>query len=276
MTGNQSTAGRCSRRHGVPVPRRRRRRSYCGRGSAATRCSPTLGADQARDRDARPAATWKARRCASASPTPRCSPRSRPTPRAARSTPCTTRFTPLGGLVPLLNIMLGEVIFGGVGAGLYGMLVFVILSVFIAGLMVGRTPEYLGKKIEAHEVKMAMLAVLDLPRSRSWCFAGLAARRAGFGTSRIVEPGPARPLRDPLRLHLGDRQQRHRLRRPDRQHRPGTTSTLGHRDAGRPLLHDHPDAGHRRQPGRQEDACRPRPGTFPVHDAALRRRCSSA
>ncbi len=71
-------------------------------------------------------------------------------------------FTPLGGLVPLVNIQLGEVVFGGVGAGLYGMLLFVFLSVFIAGLMVGRTPEYLGKRIEAHEVKLAMLAVLIL------------------------------------------------------------------------------------------------------------------
>jgi K+-transporting ATPase ATPase A chain len=72
-------------------------------------------------------------------------------------------FTPLGGLVPLTNIMLGEVIFGGVGAGLYGMLIFVVQAVFIAGLMVGRTPEYLGKKIEAYDVKMAMLYVLIFP-----------------------------------------------------------------------------------------------------------------
>jgi len=71
-------------------------------------------------------------------------------------------FTPLGGLVPLFNIQLGEIIVGGVGAGLYGMLVFVVLAVFIAGLMVGRTPEYLGKKIEAYDVKMAMLALLVL------------------------------------------------------------------------------------------------------------------
>jgi K+-transporting ATPase ATPase A chain len=71
-------------------------------------------------------------------------------------------FTPLGGLVPLFNIQLGEIIVGGVGAGLYGILVFVILAVFIAGLMVGRTPEYLGKKIEAYEVKMAMLSLLIL------------------------------------------------------------------------------------------------------------------
>ncbi|HEY0779403.1 MAG TPA: potassium-transporting ATPase subunit KdpA [Gemmatirosa sp.] len=69
-------------------------------------------------------------------------------------------FTPIGGLVPMLNIQLGEVVFGGVGAGLYGMLIFVVLTVFIAGLMVGRTPEYLGKKIQAREVQMAMLYIL--------------------------------------------------------------------------------------------------------------------
>jgi K+-transporting ATPase ATPase A chain len=74
-------------------------------------------------------------------------------------------LTPLGGLVPLINIELGEVVFGGVGAGLYGMLVFAILTVFIAGLMVGRTPEYLSKKIEQKEVKMMMLAVLVLAAS---------------------------------------------------------------------------------------------------------------
>src|SRR5207342_1211305 len=71
-------------------------------------------------------------------------------------------FTALGGFVPLFNMQLGEIIFGGVGAGLYGMLVFVVLAVFIAGLMVGRTPEYLGKKIEAYDVKMAMLSLLIL------------------------------------------------------------------------------------------------------------------
>src|SRR5207342_3201380 len=72
-------------------------------------------------------------------------------------------FTALGGMIPLINIQLGEIIIGGVGAGMYGMLLFVILSVFVAGLMVGRTPEYVGKKIEAKEVKMAMLAILILP-----------------------------------------------------------------------------------------------------------------
>jgi K+-transporting ATPase ATPase A chain len=72
-------------------------------------------------------------------------------------------FTALGGMIPLINIQLGEIIVGGVGAGMYGILLFVILSVFVAGLMVGRTPEYVGKKIEAKEVKMAMLAILILP-----------------------------------------------------------------------------------------------------------------
>ena len=72
-------------------------------------------------------------------------------------------FTPLGGLVPLVNMQLGEVVFGGVGAGLYGMLVFAILAVFIAGLMIGRTPEYLGKKIEAHEMKMSSIVILVTP-----------------------------------------------------------------------------------------------------------------
>ncbi len=72
-------------------------------------------------------------------------------------------FTPLGGMIPLINMELGEIVVGGVGAGLYGMLIFVVITIFVAGLMVGRTPEYVGKKIEAKEVKMAMLAILVLP-----------------------------------------------------------------------------------------------------------------
>jgi len=74
-------------------------------------------------------------------------------------------LTPLGGAVPLVNIQLGEVIFGGVGSGLYGILAFAIVAMFVAGLMVGRTPEYLGKKLEAKEVKMTILALLSLPLS---------------------------------------------------------------------------------------------------------------
>src|SRR5208283_2039426 len=92
------------------------------------------------------------------------------------------------GMVPLINIMLGEVIFGGVGAGLYGVLVFVILAVFIAGLMVGRTPEYLGKKIESFDVKMAVLAILVTSLS-ILVFTAIAVI-SKFGTSSITNPGP--------------------------------------------------------------------------------------
>ncbi|HEY6337345.1 MAG TPA: potassium-transporting ATPase subunit KdpA [Candidatus Sulfotelmatobacter sp.] len=97
-------------------------------------------------------------------------------------------FTPLGGMVPLVNIMLSEVIFGGVGAGLYGMLIYIVLAVFIAGLMVGRTPEYLGKKIEAYDVKMAMLVVLVFPLM-ILVFAAISSVQ-GFGTAGITNPGP--------------------------------------------------------------------------------------
>ncbi|HSB21245.1 MAG TPA: potassium-transporting ATPase subunit KdpA [Anaeromyxobacteraceae bacterium] len=97
-------------------------------------------------------------------------------------------FTPVGGLVPLLNIQLGEVIFGGVGAGLYGMLVMVVLTVFIAGLMVGRTPEYLGKKIESREMKLAMLYVLVFPLT-ILCLAAWASV-APYGVSSLNNAGP--------------------------------------------------------------------------------------
>jgi len=97
-------------------------------------------------------------------------------------------YTPLGGMVPLINIMLGEVVFGGVGAGLYGIFVFVVLAVFIAGLMVGRTPEYLGKKIESYDVKMAMLAVLILTFT-ILTFSAISVVKP-YGTSSISNPGP--------------------------------------------------------------------------------------
>ena len=110
-------------------------------------------------------------------------------------------FTALGGMIPLINIQLGEIIVGGVGAGMYGMLLFVIIAIFVAGLMVGRTPEYVGKKIEAKEVKMAMLAILILPlmilgwtavaavnpqaRCRSWPMpARTASRKFSISTRR--------------------------------------------------------------------------------------------
>jgi K+-transporting ATPase ATPase A chain len=92
-------------------------------------------------------------------------------------------FLPIGGMVPMINIMLGEIIFGGVGSGLYGFLLFAIVAVFVAGLMVGRTPEYVGKKIEAREVKMTMLAILCLPLSM-----------LGFTALAVVLPGPLAAL----------------------------------------------------------------------------------
>ena len=97
-------------------------------------------------------------------------------------------FMPLGGMVPLVNIMLSEVIFGGVGSGMYGILIYIIIAVFIAGLMVGRTPEYLGKKIEAFDVKMAMLVALVFPLVILG-FAGISSVYS-FGTSSILNPGP--------------------------------------------------------------------------------------
>jgi potassium-transporting ATPase potassium-binding subunit len=97
-------------------------------------------------------------------------------------------FLPLGGIIPLINIQLGEIIVGGVGSGLYGMLLFAIIAVFVAGLMVGRTPEYLGKKLEAKEVKMTMLAILCLPLS----YLGFTAIASAVpaGVAGILNPGP--------------------------------------------------------------------------------------
>ena len=97
-------------------------------------------------------------------------------------------FTPIGGMIPLINMQLGEIIVGGVGAGLYGMLLFVVLAIFVAGLMVGRTPEYVGKKIEAKEVKMAMLAILILPLMYlGWTAVAVVAPPA---LASIANPGP--------------------------------------------------------------------------------------
>ncbi len=97
-------------------------------------------------------------------------------------------YTPLGGMVPLINMMLSEVVFGGVGSGMYGMIIFIILTVFIAGLMVGRTPEYMGKKIEAYDVKMAMLVALIFPLI-ILAFTSVSVLYP-FGTASIANPGP--------------------------------------------------------------------------------------
>jgi potassium-transporting ATPase potassium-binding subunit len=98
-------------------------------------------------------------------------------------------FMPLGGMAPMINILLGEIVFGGVGAGLYGMLIFVILSVFIAGLMVGRTPEYLGKKIESYDVQLSMLYLLIFPLIILG-FTAISVLAPGFGLSSLANQGP--------------------------------------------------------------------------------------
>ena len=159
------------------------------------------GNDRAQRARPRPAATWKARKSASASSPPRCSPSITTAASCGAVNAMHDSFTALGGMIPLINIQLGEIIVGGVGAGLYGMLLFVIIAIFVAGLMVGRTPEYVGKKIEAKEVKMAMLAILVLPLMYlGWTAVAvvLPSAVAVDGQSR-----PARLHRDALRLHVG-------------------------------------------------------------------------
>ena len=125
-------------------------------------------------------------------------------------------FTPLGGFVPLFLMQLGEVVFGGVGTGLYSMLIFAIVGVFIAGLMIGRTPEYLGKKIEAFEMKMSSIAILVMP---FMVLVGTAvAVSVDAGRAGVANPGAHGFSRNPLRLLLGRQQQRQRLRRHLRQY----------------------------------------------------------
>ena len=166
-------------------------------------------------------------------------------------------FTPLGGLVPLFMIQLGEVIFGGVGCGLYGMLVFAIIAVFVAGLMVGRTPEYLGKKIEAYEMKMASLVILIPPivvlalhRAR---------RRDGGRPRRAREQGRARLQRDPLRLQLDGRTTTGARSPGSRRTSPSTTRSAASRCSSRAT-----GSPSRRSPSparwRRRSACRSAPG----------------
>ena len=175
-------------------------------------------------------------------------------------------FTPIGGLVPLANIQLSEVVFGGVGAGMYGMLVYIILSVFIAGLMVGRTPEYMGKKIQAFDVQMAMLTVLIFPLL-ILVFTGDLVGVAGLRDVEHCEPRPARAVGDSLCVFVGRGQQRVGVRRPEREHALVQHDDRRH-DALRPVLHDHSAAGDRGQPGPQE-ARAAVAGDVPGHDAAL-------
>ncbi len=166
-------------------------------------------------------------------------------------------FTALGGMIPLINMQLGEIIIGGVGAGLYGMLLFVVISIFVAGLMVGRTPEYVGKKIEGDPGAAADVSGLDRCR-----------RCLSNGGGLDGERRSARLYRGVVCLHLADRQQWLCLRRPHRQH-----SLLQHhrrrRDVRRPLLHDHPGDGDCRFAGRKEIASR-LAGYVPDHRRPVR------
>ncbi len=155
-------------------------------------------------------------------------------------------FTGLGGGITLLGMMLGEIAPGGVGSGLYGMLVMAVIAVFIAGLMVGRTPEYLGKKIGAREIKLAACYILITP--------ALVLVFTAFAMALPTPPTPrptagARILRDPLRLHLRLEQQRVRLRRPERRH-PVVQHHARPVHALRPLPADGVRAGARRIPRR--------------------------
>ena len=153
----------------------------------------------------------------------------------------------------ITNIALGEIIFGGVGAGLYSMIYFAIIAVFIAGLMVGRTPEYLGKKIERKEIMMAVLALLVSPAAGSGLYRR-CAWRIPQGSAGILNPGP-HGLTEVLYAYTsGQRQQRLGLRRTLQ------LSLLqlddGHRDADRPLRRGHPHPGLWRLAGRQTGGAR--------------------
>ena len=146
-------------------------------------------------------------------------------------------FTPFGGGIALFDMALGEIAPGGVGAGMYGILILAMVTVFVAGLMVGRTPEYIGKKIRPAEMKYAALYFLTLP-VLVLSAAGLSIgseelpvdsdERAPALTGELdSQPGTARPDRDHVRVHLDGQQQRLRVRRPDHQHQPGTTRPAG-------------------------------------------------
>ena len=159
-------------------------------------------------------------------------------------------------MIPLINIQLGEIIVGGVGAGMYGMLLFVILSIFVAGLMVGRTPEYVGKKIEAKEVKMAMLAILVLPLMYlGWTAVAVVVPPA---VASMANPGP-HGFTEVLYAYTSQTGNNGSAFAG----LTGNTLVLQHhrrhRDVGRPLLDDHPGHGDRRLARREEDPCRPRP-----------------
>ena len=174
-------------------------------------------------------------------------------------------LTPLGGLMPLVGMWLNN-IFGGVGVGFINMLIFVIVAVFVAGMMIGRTPEFLGKKVEAKEMKLASLALLWHPLAilvgtAIACYVWATTADPGTALALAEEPRPARLLGDALRVHVGGRQQRIRLRGARRQH-----AVLEHldrpRDAAVALHPDHRAAGAGRARWRPSRRRRRPPGRF--------------
>jgi hypothetical protein len=159
-------------------------------------------------------------------------------------------FTPLGGLVPMWLMQLGEVIFGGVGSGLYGMIVFALIAVFIAGLMIGRTPEYLGKKIEAFEVKMAAVAILVPPLA---VLVGAAfAVSLDAGRAGIFNPG-AHGFSEVLYALSSAGNNNGSAFGGLSANTPFYNTLLGYAMLLARYWRDDPGAGHRRRPGRQED-----------------------
>ena len=157
---------------------------------------------------------------------------------------------PLAGMVPMVNIMLGEVIFGGVGSGLYGMLLFVIVAMFVAGLMVGRTPEYLGKKLEVKEVKMAMLAILILPLSILG-FTALAVVLP-VGTGAMNNAGP-HGFSEALYAYVSATGNNGSAFAGISANVPFYNDDARRGDVHRPLPDDYPDAGDRRLVGAEKD-----------------------
>ncbi len=215
----------------------------------------------------RPAATWRARRCGTASRRRRCGPPRPPRPPTARSTRCTTASRRSAGWSAIALMALGEVAFGGVGSGLYGLLIFAIVAVFIAGLMVGRTPELLGKKLESYEMKMASLAIL-VPVAAALIGTALACAGRRDLRQGARQPRPARVLRGPLRVHLAEQQQRLGVRRPDRE-RDVLRDRRRDLHVDCALLDHHPDARGRGLARAQE--ARP---TVGGHAADRQARCS--
>ena len=157
-------------------------------------------------------------------------------------------FTPLGGMAPMLHMMLGEISPGGVGVGLMGVLIMALLAVFIAGLMVGRTPEYLGKKIQATEMKLVVLYILAMP----FALLDIRGRVGAPDECQYVPTWCARPLRGAVQLCLDGEQQRFGLRLPRHGH-PVVHHDTGHLDVDGPVLHDHSRARDRGHPGRQAE-----------------------